>query len=153
VVLDLLRKERAFALAFLLASIGFAASLAMLNVDGFIVRNNVTRAVQGEELDAGYLATLSTDAVPGLVSALQDESLSAGTRDTVGAALACWVSQSNRDPDTNWRSFTLTRLQADRALKQVQDVLDNYSIQEEEWPVQVETPLGIFHDCWSVNMD
>ena len=153
VVLDILRKERAFALAFLLASIGFAASLTIMNVDGFIVRNNITRAVQGEELDAGYLATLSTDAVPGLVSALQDESLSAGTHDTVGAALACWVSQSNRDPDTNWRSFTVTRLQADRALKQVQDVLDNYSIQDEDWPVQVETPLGVFHDCWSVNMD
>ncbi len=153
VVLDILRKERAFALACMLASIGFAASLALINVDGFIVRHNVARAVQGEDLDAGYLASLTYDAVPGLADALQDESLPADTRDAVGAALACWVNRSTSEPDTNWRSFTLTRLQAEKALEDVQGILDNYTIHDEEWPPRAETPQGESYDCWTDWMD
>ncbi len=53
VVLDILRKERTFALAALLASIGFAATLTLLNVDGFIVRQNVARAAAGAEPGCG----------------------------------------------------------------------------------------------------
>lgn len=154
VVLDILRRERAFALAMVLASIGFAATLTLLNVDGFIVRQNVARAVQGEELDVGYLASLSSDSVPDLGSALQDESLPAETRDAVGAALACqaYTLNSNRS-DPNWRAFTFSRLWADTALKQVEGILDNYTVQGDSWPVQVETPLGETYDCWTGWMD
>ena len=53
-----------FALAALIASLGFALSLGIMNVDGFIVRQNVDRAVQGEAFDASYLTGLSTDAFP-----------------------------------------------------------------------------------------
>jgi hypothetical protein len=154
VVLDLIRKERAFALAMMLASIGFAASLTIMNVDGFIVRHNVTRAVQGEALDVAYLASLSTDAVPALVTALQDESLPAGTRDMAGAALACRANAAaGISMDDNWRSFTFSRLWADAALKQVQEMLDNYNLLDENWPVQVETPAGETYDCWTGWMD
>lgn len=149
VVLDILRRERSFALAAVLASIGFAATLTLLNVDGFIVRHNVTRAALGEELDVAYLASLSTDSVPDLVSALQDESLPAGRRDAVGAALACRLDAATGVPDDNWRSFTFSDLWADRALKQVQGMLDNYVILGDSWLVQVETPLGETYDCWT----
>ncbi len=153
VVLDILRRERAFALAMVLASIGFASSLTIMNVDGFIVRHNVTRAVQGEELDVAYLASLSTDSVPTLVAALQDETLPADTLDMVGAALACRVDAATGDPDDDWRAFTLSRLRADTALKQVEGILDNYAIQGDSWPVQVDTPLGETYDCWTGWMD
>lgn len=153
VVLDLLRKERAFALAMVLASIGFATSLTLMNVDGFIVRHNVTRAVAGEDLDVGYLASLSSDSVPTLVAALQNETLPADTLDMVGAALSCRLQETSGSPDTNWRAFTFSRLWADQALKQVQGTLDNYTILDEEWPVQVGTPLGETYDCWSGFMD
>jgi hypothetical protein len=153
VVLDLLRKERAFALAAVLASIGFAITLTLMNVDGFIVRHNVTRAVQGVELDVAYLASLSSDSVPGLVRALQDESLPAGTRDRVGAALACRVNETGGNPDTDWRAFTFSRLWANKALERVQGVLDNYTILNENWPVQVETPAGETYNCWMGGMD
>ncbi len=65
VVLELLRRERLFPLAALLASIGFAATLVLINVDGSIVRQNVRRAPLGEGLDVAYLASLSTDSAPG----------------------------------------------------------------------------------------
>ena len=41
VVLEVLHRERAFAFAALIASIGFAVSLSLLNVDAFIARQNI----------------------------------------------------------------------------------------------------------------
>jgi hypothetical protein len=154
VVLDLLRKERFFALAMVLTAIGFAASLTLMNVDGFIVRQNISRAAEGEDLDVGYLASLSSDSVPTLVAALQDEKLPAGRRDMIGAALACRVYEYGDLPaDENWRSFTFSRLWADRALKEVQGILDNYDVLDETWPAQVNTPQGEAYFCYSAGMD
>ncbi len=147
VILDLLRRGRTFALAALLTSIGFAATLALLNVDGFIVRQNITRAAQGEELDIAYLASLSTDALPDLVSALQDESLPAEMRDAVGAALVCRGRlHGEDDTQADWRSFTFSHLWAAQALVQVEDILDNYTFKDKSWVL--ETPLGHTYNCW-----
>lgn len=153
VLLDLLRKERGFALAMVLAVIGFSVTLTSMNVDGFIARQNITRAVNGEELDVAYLASLSTDAVPGLVAGLLNDKLDENTRDMIGAALVCRSQAAGSSPDDNWRAFTLSRLWADRALGSVKGVLDNYSVVDEDWPVQVKTPAGNNIDCWSGGMD
>jgi uncharacterized membrane protein len=147
VVLDILRKERTFALAALLASIGFAATLTLMNVDGFIVRQNVARAAAGADLDVAYLASLSSDSVPALVDALQDGRLTPGTRDAAGAALACHIYYNySQKPDMDWRGFTLSRWWADQAIAQSQG---SYSIDDVNSPVQVETPLGEKYDCSS----
>ncbi len=90
-VLEVLRRETAFALAFLLVATGFAASLTLVNVDRFIVQQNVRRAMQGQPLDVAYLASLSSDAVPALVTTLQDATLPLKTREAAGAALACYL--------------------------------------------------------------
>jgi hypothetical protein len=148
VVLDILRKERAFALAALLASIGFAATLMLMNVDGFIVRQNVSRAAAGEGLDVPYLASLSSDSVPALVEEFQDPSLPAYTRDAVGAALTCHEHISSGGGDQNWRSFTLSGWWADQALQQVQARLDAYQVVDSDWPVKVLTPASIYYECY-----
>jgi hypothetical protein len=156
VVLDILRKERTFALAALMACIGFAASLILLNVDGFIVRQNVARTVAGESLDVAYLASLSPDSVPALVAALQDGNLVPETRNAVGAALACRIyNERNLNSDRNWRGFTLSRWSADRALGQtdVIAILDNYGILDSDYPLQVQTPMGKIYDCSGNWMD
>jgi hypothetical protein len=59
---------RGFALAFVVACLGFSATLAAINVDEFIVRHNVERQVAGEELDLPYLFQLTDDAIPELVA-------------------------------------------------------------------------------------
>jgi hypothetical protein len=156
VVLDVLRKERLFALAALLASIGFALTLAIVNVDGTIVRQNVARTAAGQDLDVAYLASLSPDAVPVLVESLLDGKLTPGTRNGIGAALACRLNaERSRNADTDWRGFTLSRWWADQSMgqKQVQGILDNYGILDEAWPVQVQTPMGEKYDCWTGYMD
>ncbi len=151
VLLDLLGRTRAVALTMALAALGFAASLTLLNVDRFIVERNIQRATQGEDLDVAYLASLSSDSVPALADALQDESLPAGTRDMVGAALACRAYQDGRrEPDDNWRAFTFSRLWAGDAIQAVEGILNNYAIiYEDDWRLQVETPLGETYDCWT----
>ena len=106
VVLDLLQRQRTFALAAMLALIGFSASLTLLNVDAFIANHNVQRAVDGQELDVAYLASLSSDAVPTLVDWYNDPALDESTRDGVGAALACYKAEPSQR-DSNWRSFNL----------------------------------------------
>jgi hypothetical protein len=149
VILELLRKERRFALFALLAAIGFGASLALVNVDGFIARRNLERAAAGQDLDVGYLASLSVDSVPALVVAYQDDSLPASLRDGVGAALACRIYDPYAgEADTNWRAFTLARLWADRALAQVRDRMGGYHLLSDSYPVQVESPQGEVYECW-----
>jgi hypothetical protein len=152
VVLDILRKERVFALAALLASIGFAVTLTLMNVDGFIVRQNVARAAAGSGLDVAYLASLSSDSVPALVEEFQDQSLPGYTRDAVGAALVCHKHSSSAGGDQNWRSFTLSHWWADRALRQVQSRLDAYQILDSDSPVKVLTPGSIYYECYQTGM-
>ena len=147
-VLDILRRERTFALAALLASIGFGLTLTLLNVDGFIVRQNVARAAAGSELDVAYLASLSPDSVPALVAAYQDQTLPGNTRDAVGAALVCHEQVSSGSQDKNWRSFTLSGWQADQALRLVQSSLDAYQVQRDDWEVKVLTPGSNSFDCY-----
>ena len=153
IVLDILRKERLFALAAVLASVGFALTMTLLNVDGFIVQQNVARAVAGKSLDVAYLASLSTDSVPALVGAYQDQSLPGYTRDAVGAALICHEYIYSNSGDTNWRSFTLTGSRARQALGQVRSQLDAYQILDDDYPVKVLTPGSIYYECYQGGMD
>jgi hypothetical protein len=150
VVLEIFRKERTFMTAVLLASIGFAVALTLLNVDVFIVRQNVTRAVHGEELDVAYLASLSSDAVPALVEAYQSSSLPSGIREAVGASLACMQASASPHPDTGWRSFTLTRLWSQNALQGLD--LSGYKVDKDNWPTKVTSPQGEEYKCWGSGM-
>ena len=145
VVLDLLRRERLFPLAALLASIAFAASLALVNVDAGIVRRNIARTGQG--LDVATLASLSTDSVPALAQAFQSSSLPAATREAAGAALVCRHFISSEPASVDWRAFTLSRSQADAALKPLQAGLKQYKLVTDSWPAVVTSPSGHKYDC------
>ena len=147
VVLEFLRRERVFTLALLLAAIGFTASLALVNVDGFIVRQNVAHAAGSDVFDMAYLASLSTDSVPSLVAGFQNQSLPAATRDAIGAALVCHQQLNSSRRDTDWRSFTLSNWLAERAFSQVQSSLGAYQVTGSEWPYKVYTPAYMNYEC------
>jgi hypothetical protein len=147
VVLEAARRERWFASALLMCSLGFGLSLAALNVDDFIVRQNVDRAQRGQGLDVAHLASLSTDAVPALIRFFGSASTSPDAREAVGAALACgWRSQSERYP-TDWRSFSVSRSGARVALASADDGLRAYRIQTEDRVTTVSSPKGHSFDC------
>lgn len=164
IVLEILRRERAFALAAILAALGFAVSLSLLNVDAFIVRQNVQREVrgqtdykddfspssrvEGETLDAAYFLDLSDDAVPALVDAYRTPSLPASVKEKVGAALACIRYERSLDKrDIPWQSFHLSRFQADQSLTQVKTSLDKFKVNKADYPVMVTTPSGAEFSC------
>lgn len=153
VVLEFLHRERAFAAAALIASLGFGLSLSALNVDGFIVRQNLNRAEQGKGLDVPYLVSLSTDSVGVLAAQFQSASLPGLTRDAVGAVLFCRLQADSTGAVADWRSFTVSRWRANRDLQQVQGALDSYRVTNRNWPVQILTPGHVQYDCFGSGND
>jgi hypothetical protein len=163
-ILEMLRKERYFALAALIAGIGFAVTLPVLNVDAFIVRQNIARAGTVDELalsdcecadlDSGYFLSLSDDAVPALVDAYQSPSVPASVKDQVGAALACIRYERSLDErPRSWQSFHLSRFQADQALETVDSDLEHFTISDTSSSIEVTTPLGEETSCSVYYMD
>jgi Domain of unknown function (DUF4173) len=163
VVLEMLRRERAVGLTMVLTALGFIVSLNVLNVDGFIVEQNIQREVRGAasgtsqervDLDAQYFLDLSDDAVPPLVSAFRSKSLAESVREKVGAALACIRYTRDLDErDLPWQSFHFSRFSADRGLAGVKTELDSYKITDTDLPVMVETPAGEEFSCYQYYYD
>jgi hypothetical protein len=105
-------RRHAFAVGALVA--GFAATFALnvLSPDALIARTNVTRPV----VDVSYLAGLSDDAVPTLVSRLPR--LPAAQRTELARALL------QRDVTTgDWRSWNVSRSRASATLRAHRDEL------------------------------
>jgi hypothetical protein len=145
-ILEFLRRERFIALAVLLTSLGFAVSLSLLNVDGFIVRHNVDRVMQGQSLDVQYLVSFSSDAIPVLVDEFHSASLTTSTHEAIGAILVCHKALNNADQGTgDWRSFTFTRWAAEAAIQKVQTELNTYHMNYETF--QVRTPANTVYPC------
>jgi hypothetical protein len=151
IALEILRKERAFAFAMLIASFGFAASLPILNVDAFIVNQNIRRELNGtavEDLDSVYFVDLSDDAIPPLVTALHSPTLPDSVHEKVTAALAC-ISNTRDTRERTWQSFHFSRLEADRALASVKDEMDAFEFSDSEYPFKVISPDGEEFPCSS----
>ena len=144
VVIELLAKQRAFINLALLAAVGFALTLNLLNVGGFIVHRNIERADRGEELDVSYLANLTTDAVPVLVEEFTAGGHNNDVREGIGAALACqqYNLKDNASRRSTWQSFHLSDRRAMLALDSVQTRLQDYQVDDTDYPVEVVTPGG-----------
>ena len=108
IVLEVIHRERYFALAALLASFGFAATLSLMNVDASIVTYNVFRTTQDKHFNVNHLTSLSTDAVPALVDEFLDASLPTQLTREIGAALVCYLHSRPIEKASNmdWRSLT-----------------------------------------------
>jgi len=164
VTLEILRRERGIGLAMVLSSLGFVVSLGVLNVDAFIVRQNIQREILGvkeeasapsrADLDARYFLDLSDDAVPELVTAFLDESLPAAVGEKVGAALACKRYQREQDErEYPWQSFHISRYTADLEIAKVDMQLDEYKVTDSGYPVKVESPGGEEFSCSQYSYD
>jgi hypothetical protein len=156
-ILEVLRRERSIGLVMVIAAIGFVVSLSVMNVDGFIVKHNIQREIDGlvdgdltqgrASLDNQYFLDLSDDAVPALVNGFTNDALPKDTREKIGAALVCkrYDRQSDVYP---WQSFQLSRVFADAAFADVNVSLNTYKLTDEEWSAQVETPGGEIFSCY-----
>ena len=153
IVLEILRKERMFAFAMLVASFGFAISLPVLNVDVFIVNQNIQREINSAtknsvDLDAQYFIDLSDDAVPTLVKTLQTPATPDSVREKVGAALACIrYERELNESDTSWQSFHFARFNADNAFASIKKDLAGFAVDHSEYPTTITTPSGEEFPC------
>jgi hypothetical protein len=159
VALEVLRRERSIGLAMILAALGFIVSLNVLNVDAFIVRQNIQREIHSTtddvfaegraDLDAQYFVNLSEDAIPPLASAFHSKSMPARVREKIGAALACKLHERGQNERTvPWQGFHFSRWNADKAFEQVSDELKTYRVIDKDWPAIVETPGGEEFSCY-----
>jgi hypothetical protein len=147
-----------------LTALGFVISLSLLNVDAFIVEQNIQREIRSvndddfsrgrADLDAQYFLDLSDDAIPSLVDAYRSKSLPASVKEKVGASLACIRYKRNlMDRDQTWQSFHLSRYSADRAFEAVSKELDAYQVEDEDLPAVVITHAGEEFSCWQYYYD
>ncbi|HKZ43436.1 MAG TPA: DUF4173 domain-containing protein [Anaerolineales bacterium] len=146
-ILELANRERKFALAVLLAAIGFAASLPLLNVDAFIVRQNVDRATQGQDLDVAYLASLGFDAVPELAAQYNDPDLSPGLHHMLGASLLCKSELTPSNDVYSWRSFHYSRSKAEKIFSDLEGDFNDYDLEKEDYQINITTPSGQVIEC------
>jgi len=165
VALEFTRQERALGLALVLTMLGFVVSLNLLNVDAFIVNQNIQRELRADaeknlterarvELDAQYFVDLSDDAVPALATAFQNETLPEAVREKVGAALFCkGYDREQNDREISWQSFHVARLNADRIFIQIKKDLNAYKVVNADWPVTIKTPAGNEFSCWQYYYD
>jgi hypothetical protein len=163
VLLEIFHRERMFALAALIASIGFAVTLPILNVDAFIVQKNIARELNGQTeyqseggrvvFDSGYFLNLSDDSIPPIERAFQSADLPDSVREELGAVLLCQQHRRPAKRDSTWQSFNLARWIADQTLVRIKDDLKNYVINDDGFPDKVTTPSGTIFNCYSGYMD
>lgn len=147
--LEISRQERYFMFATVLAALGFAATLTLLNVDAAIVKRNVYRSWHGRNLNVPHLASLSTDAVPALAEEFLSPSLPTSTHEGVGAILACYryFESGPHISPYDWRSFNYSSWKAEQALDTIRPGLAGYVIRYNKYPVRVRTPSGVVYPC------
>ncbi len=116
-VLEIGQHQRSFAGAALMASLGFGISLNVLNVDAFIVHQNVSRAQSGRPLDRDYLLSLSVDAVPAMairnnLTAVTDTPGQELDEDLTLLLVCHALLHDLYEPEGNWRSAHLAQYRA-----------------------------------------
>ncbi len=147
VILEVLRREKFFALAFVLASLGFAVSLTFANVDAATVTRNLERTKNGKNLNVPHLASLSADAVPALAEGFRDASVSNEQHEGVGAILMCYLHSGIMESGEDWRSFNFSRWRAKQVLDTMEPLLDEYRYNDKRFPARVRTPANVYYLC------
>ena len=149
VMLELTNQLRFITLAGLVSTLGFGISLNLINVDAFIVDQNVVRAVAGEQLDTAYLSTLSFDAVPVLVDLFQKPGLPEDVHTDIGAVLACQTARLESNGKMSWQSFHLARYTAQKLLQAHETELSIYPVKMDHYKLLDINTRGQWRHCWA----
>lgn len=142
VVIEIVQRQRAFALATLLAALGFGVTLNAINADRFITEQNI-RIAAARPLDVPYLVSLSYNNVQYLSEIYQTSAPDSDLHDKVGVTLACKIHKSGlswetdpddaKDQETFWGAYIYSRAESDRILGGLQPELDQkYPIKWDE---------------------
>jgi hypothetical protein len=120
-----LRQTPRFATAALVVALGFTITLDALNPDAFIVWQNLQRYERGEELDVGYLGSLSADAVPQLMPLMS--LYGPEIREAAGPWLRRHlVRLDERQAEGGWPSYHVGYSRAYRVLNANRELVEQY---------------------------
>jgi hypothetical protein len=149
-IMEIIKRQRQLVNVILAVSLGFIVSLNLLNVDSFIVNQNITRSIQGKELDVSYLSSLSVDAVPALIQNFSTENFPTQIHEGIGAALVCFQQNMGLDAERlqGWQSYHLSDWNAERELHQIQQDLQDYRLAERDGLSSVISPTGTEFLCF-----
>jgi hypothetical protein len=153
IALEVTGKRGRFGLALLVFSLVFSLALGVMNVDGFIARQNIQRTLlestQTKSLDDFYLSELSSDAVPVMVKAFNDPQLSSRTHDVLGAELACRLAITAQNEPMPWQGYHPANARAIRLMNGISPQLFK------DYPVHNGGPRGLYvelgqetHNCY-----
>jgi hypothetical protein len=161
VLIEILRRQRLFPLAIVVSLIGFGATITLINVDQFIVRENIARSQAGQELDVAYLVSLSDDAVPYLAQEYKTTQAGQQLHAQLGTVLACKLDTQQTD-DTNhlaagrksfWGSYQWSSANARTALDGLASELTAaFPLHKEEAYLRYTIVDGIKYSCESDTM-
>lgn len=124
-VLELTRRMYRLPLAVILFIFGFGVTVNAVNLDRFIVEQNLTQALNDDGqsdyagLDTRYLYSLSYDAIPPLVEAFKDPALPNVLKEELGGLLACQYADDPTYQTTEsspWFTWQASRAEAVKLL-------------------------------------
>ena len=144
--------ERA-ALILIIALFAFGLTVNLLNIDAFIVQQNVARVLDptpetvDTPLDTGYLFSLSDDAVPALMDTFIAPNTPTSLTDDIGGVLSCRLATLDTDRDDPWTSYHFSRARARDLILSQADALADYPTFYNDWGWTVEVD-GEVRNCF-----
>lgn len=110
-------KRPRFALATIISGYLAVISLNLVNPDNLIARVNLERARSGKSIDLDYLLSLSADAAPSLVAQARTKEQS-----NLKSRILSALRSRKKSPEKDWRSFNLSRNEAESALDKLRQI-------------------------------
>jgi hypothetical protein len=140
--LEITKHMHRLAFILILWLISFGLTINLVNVDAFIVKQNIKRAANdgtiSEPLDTGYLLALSSDAVPPLVDEYNNSELPQSLRNEIGSVLACRMAIEEPNEEMPWPSYLYARSRATNLLRRYENLLEKYPVTHyEDEPVEI----------------
>lgn len=155
-ILEIGRKLDRLAFLLILLVFFFGATVNFLNIDSFIVQQNVTRALvtkdqdENPQLDADYLTTLSNDAIPPLITYFDDPALPDSLRDSIGGVLACRLASLEGMKNIPFTSSHYSRDKAAALLNDHAESLSRYPVSSDNGWLTVKIN-GLDFSCEGIN--
>jgi len=157
IILEITHKMQHLAIILICLIFGFGVTVNLVNIDRFIVQQNINRTISSSEIDSGstldtrYLFSLSYDSIPPLITVFKDSETPEIIKEEIGAILACRLLSLDVSEKQPWYTAHFSRSRATQLLEENTHTLENYLVfGESGWLVKID---GEIKPCWDDAFD
>jgi hypothetical protein len=127
-LIAILRHRReVFWIGCIVTGLGFILTLNLMNMDGFIANHNIARFEDAGKLDVGYLLSLSDDAIPTVVTLIDNCDLEVSEREQLLRGLGARLAELDHDRKTRGVfGYHIGEARAWQALDTYREILQPY---------------------------